>query len=108
MANIDTYIKNFADESGSAAIYQVLGDVEKDERLAEVFHRMAATERAHVDHWVALMKEAGAPEPVFKPSWRIRTLLWMARRFGPNMMLPSMQNMEREGTAGYAQQAAGG
>lgn len=106
MTNIDTYLKNFADESGSAAIYEALAEVEKDQRLAEVYRRLAETERKHAAHWVEKIREAGAPEPVFRPSWRQRSLMWLARRFGASMVLPSMQAMEREGTAGYTSQSA--
>lgn len=108
MADIDIYRQYFIDESGSAAIYQTLADVEKDTRLAEVYKRIAETERAHAAHWVEQISRAGGPAPVFKPSWRIRTLTWMARRFGAGMVLPAMQNMERVGTAGYAQQGGNG
>jgi len=107
MSNIDTYLQNFADESGSAAIYQVLSETEKDSRLAEVYRRIAETERNHAAHWVEEIKEAGQPAPVFNPTWRQRVLLWLARRFGAAMVLPSMQAMEREGSSGYAQQSGG-
>lgn len=104
MAAIDTYRKNYEDECGSAAIYEALSEKETDERLAEVYRRIAATERQHASHWVDKIRDETGQEPVFKPSWRQRTLVWMARRFGSAMVLPSMQNMEREGTSGYAQQ----
>jgi vacuolar iron transporter family protein len=106
MKAIETYFQNFTDECGSAAVYQALSEVEKDARLAEVYRRIAETERTHAEHWAEKIQEAGQPRPEFHPTWRQRTLLWLARRFGPAMVLPSMQNMEREGTAGYAQQGA--
>ncbi len=107
MTNIDTYLQNFNDESGSAAIYQALSEVEKDARLAEVYRRIAETELAHAAHWVEKITGEGQPAPVFRPTWRQRTLLWMARRFGPALVLSSMQNMEREGRNGYTKQAGG-
>ncbi|RPJ41016.1 MAG: rubrerythrin family protein [Chloroflexi bacterium] len=107
MANIKTYLQNFNDESGSAAIYQAISEVEKDTRLAEVYRRIAETERSHAAHWANLIQQETGSAPVYRPAWRVRTLLWLGRRFGPGMVLPSMQNMEREGTAGYAQQNAG-
>ncbi len=106
MSNLDVCRANFADESGSAAIYTVLAEVEKDERLAEVYRRMAAAEQKHAAHWAELIQAAGEPAPEWKPTWRQRSLLWLARRFGASMVLPSMQNMEREGVAGYSKQGA--
>lgn len=106
MSSLDVYRQNYADECGSAAIYAALAEVEKDERLAEVYRRMAETERRHAAHWAELIQAAGGPEPVWKPTWRQRSLLWLARRFGAGVVLPSMQNMERQGVAGYSSQGA--
>ena len=107
MPNVEIYRKHFEDESGSTAIYQALGDAEKDGRLAEVYHRMAATEQGHVDHWAALIKEDTGQAPVYRPDWRVRTLIWMAKRLGPAFVLPSMQNMERNASAGYENPLSG-
>lgn len=107
MTERDVYFQNFEDENGSAAIYQALSEVEKDERLAEVYRRMAQTEREHAAHWAALIATESGREPVFRPNWRVRALVWIARRFGPAFVLPTMQNMERDGSTGYAQQASG-
>jgi VIT1/CCC1 family predicted Fe2+/Mn2+ transporter len=108
MSNLEVYRQNYADECGSAAIYAALAEVEKDGRLAEVYRRMAETERKHAAHWAEMIQAAGGAAPVWTPSWRQRSLLWLARRFGAGMVLPSMQNMERQGVAGYTQQGAAG
>lgn len=105
MADLGVFQRNFEDESGSAAIYQTLADVEKDAKLAEVYRRIAETERAHAAHWAEQIVAEGGAAPVYRPAWRQRALMWLGRRFGPSMVLPSMQNMEREGTNNYAQQA---
>lgn len=106
MADLGVFRKNFEDESGSAAIYQTLAEVEKDEKLAEVYRRIAETERTHAAHWAEKIVEAGSAAPVYRPPWRQRTLMWLGRRFGPAMVLPSMQSMEREGNSNYTQQSA--
>jgi VIT1/CCC1 family predicted Fe2+/Mn2+ transporter len=107
LKNVEIFLKNFADECGSAAIYEALSEYEKDTRLAEVYRRIAETERKHAAHWVEKIREAGAPEPIFRPDWRQRSLLWLARRFGPSMVLPTMQTLEREGDAGYTSLSTG-
>jgi len=109
MANdsIKQYLENWADEHNSAAIYQVLAEVEKDSRLAEVYRRMVETELKHADNWAARVRADGGHVPDFKLAWRTRVLITLARRFGPEMVLPSMQAMEREGTSSYANQQAG-
>lgn len=91
----------FDDEQGSAAIYDALSEAEKDQRLKEVYRRIAETERVHAAHWAEKICEAGEPEPLYRPTWRVKSLIWLAHRFGPSMVLPTMQSMERQGDAGY-------
>ena len=93
--------KAFLDERSSALLYQALAEVEKDPRIAEVYKRIAQTELDHAAHWQAQAKDAGIPFPEFKPAWRTRTLIKLAYKFGPGMILPSIQNMEAVGGNEY-------
>jgi VIT1/CCC1 family predicted Fe2+/Mn2+ transporter len=103
-ANYKRYYENWFDERSSAYLYQVLAENEKDQRLAEVYRRMSAVEVRHAAHWEELMAKESGAVPAFKPGLRTRILAWMAHRFGPNMVLPSMQNMERQGSNAYTGQ----
>ncbi len=103
MANQDPIIAAYLDEKSSTYLYQTLAEVEKDPHLAEVYRRLANTEITHADQWEAKAKEKGLALPVFKPDWRTRMLAWLARKFGPAMVLPSMQNRERTGIVDYSQ-----
>ncbi|GAP06876.1 uncharacterized membrane protein [Anaerolinea thermolimosa] len=102
MATEDKFIKFYLDEMNSALLYQCMAEVEKDERLVKVFQRIAETETRHAQVWEKRMRDAGLPVPEFKPSLRTRMLIWLAHRFGTGLILPSIQNMERQGSAGYA------
>jgi VIT1/CCC1 family predicted Fe2+/Mn2+ transporter len=102
MANQDPIIAAYLDEKTSTYLYQTLADVEKDPHLAEVYRRLAKTETAHAKKWEAKAKETGLVLPEFKLDWRTRSLAWLARKFGPSMVLPSMQNRERTGIVDYS------
>ncbi|HEX8169532.1 MAG TPA: VIT1/CCC1 family protein [Thermoanaerobaculia bacterium] len=97
-------VDNLVDEMNGAALYDALAEVEKDTRLAEVYRRLANVERRHVDRWRAKLEAAGEKVPEFRPSWRTRSLAWMARRFGTGAVLPSLQTLEQAGTNKYATQ----
>lgn len=99
---IKKYISYIDDEKNSAAIYQAMADVEKDERIAEVYRRMVGVENKHAAKWEKMVIDGGGQVPEFKLSWRTWTLIWLAKRFGPEMVLPGLQAMERDGTGGYA------
>jgi len=96
---------NLVDELNGAALYDSLAAAEKDERLAEVYRRLAHVERKHADRWRKKLEDAGVHLPSFKPSWRTRTLSWIARRFGTGVILPSVQQIERVDTNKYAGQS---
>jgi VIT1/CCC1 family predicted Fe2+/Mn2+ transporter len=98
-------VGNLVDELNGAALYDSLAAAEKDERLAEVYRRLATVERRHADRWRKKLEDAGETLPRFAPSWRTRTLGWLARRFGTRVVLPSVQSLERADTNKYANQA---
>lgn len=98
-------IENLVDELNGAALYDALADAEKDSRLAEVYRRLANVERRHADRWRKKLEDAGETLPRFAPSWRTRTLSWLAHRFGTNVVLPSVQSLEQADTNKYARQS---
>jgi VIT1/CCC1 family predicted Fe2+/Mn2+ transporter len=91
------------DELNGAYLYDSLAQVEKDPRLAEVYHRMAAVERKHADEWVERLKAAGVAMPEYAPNWRSRTLAWVAKHLGVAAVLPTVIGNERKDSRKYAQ-----
>lgn len=102
MAKISPIVEAYVAERSSALLYETLAGIEKDSRLAEVYRRIAKTEINHARKWTEKARESGITLPEFKPSWRIRTLIRLAKRFGPQMILPAIQGMEQSGSASYA------
>lgn len=108
MDKTQTWTDFYLDERNSALLYQTLAELEKDPRLSGVYKRMAETELKHARNWVDKLAALGAPEPDFKPAWRTRMLIRLGKRFGPSMILSAMENMERSGSSGYAQEPGAG
>lgn len=98
-------VENLVDELNGAALYDSLAAAENDHRLAEVYRRLADVERRHADRWRRKLEDAGEALPSFAPSWRTKTLGWMARRFGTGAVLPSVRWLERADTKKYALQS---
>ncbi len=98
------YLENWSDERNSAILYSFLADNEKDSRLSEVYHRLAATEVRHAERWERLIKENGGKVPPFKPTWRTKTLCWLAKNFGVEMVLPTVVGLEDQGSDNYKNQ----
>ncbi|HVP20990.1 MAG TPA: VIT1/CCC1 family protein [Anaerolineaceae bacterium] len=106
MSDIRQYMENWQDERNSAYLYQQLADIEKDPRLAGIYSRFVKVEMDHADKWVEKLKAEGVAVPEFKPAFRTRVLSALARRFGPGMVLPTMQVMEQKGVKSYKSQGA--
>ena len=97
--------EHLEDELNSVALYRSLAENEKNPRLAEVYKKLSATEQSHADAWLKKLMDAGVSLKPFQPSWRTRTLVWMAKRFGPEAVLPNLASMETSKSHDYLSQA---
>lgn len=88
-------------ELDGAALYAVFAEIEPDPKLAAVYGRMAATETRHAERWRSELAAAGVAVPPHRPSARTRALMWLARRFGVGMVLPSVMAAEAADSRGY-------
>ena len=104
MASTSTHdaLAYIQDELDSALLYETLAAGESDRRLAEVYRRLAATERRHAEHWMATLRERGVAVAPFRPGWRVRVLRWIARRFGPGLVVPVIASQEQADARKYA------
>lgn len=89
---------NLQSEIDSAAVYEALAEAESDEQVAGVYRRLAAVERAHAEFWAGRL---GRERPDARPSARARILGFLARRFGPSFVLPTLASNEAHDSAQY-------
>ncbi len=90
-ADVVRYRANLQGEIDGAALYRALAEAERRPQLAaEVYGRLAATEERHAGHWEDQLRAAGASIPPPRPGWRTRALGWLARRFGAQVVLPTV------------------
>jgi VIT1/CCC1 family predicted Fe2+/Mn2+ transporter len=100
-SSIKRYRANLRGEVDSAELYRALAEAEADPRLAEVYRRLAAVEDAHAELWRRELARAGAPAGKPGLQWRTRALIWLARRFGPQFVLPTLSTLERRDSGQY-------
>jgi VIT1/CCC1 family predicted Fe2+/Mn2+ transporter len=103
-ADVRRQLANWQDEIDSVAVYGALADLEDDPRLADVYRRLAATEGRHAGYWEDTLRAAGVRVPERRPGWRTRLLIALARRFGTQLVLPTLDDLERRGGRGYDSQ----
>jgi vacuolar iron transporter family protein len=103
-SDIERYHANYLAEQEGSELYQSLAKTERDPHLSELYRRMAETEQRHASIWADYLRKAGEPLPTFTPGWRMRMIIWVARRFGVNSALPMVSSMERSASHDYDQQ----
>jgi vacuolar iron transporter family protein len=103
-ATIARYRTNWQDEIESAALYRALAEVEAQPKIAEVYGKLAAVEAEHAQFWATQLQTAGVTLPTERLSWRTRVMIWLAHRFGPAFVLPTIGGLERMDSRDYATQ----
>jgi VIT1/CCC1 family predicted Fe2+/Mn2+ transporter len=99
------YRANLRGEVDGAALYRALADAETDPRLKEVYGRLAAVEEGHAEFWRKQLDRIGARVGRLGLGWRTRALAWLARRFGPQFVLPTINRLEQRDSGQYDAQA---
>jgi vacuolar iron transporter family protein len=98
------FTANLQGEVDSAALYKTLSQTEKNPQLAEVYGRLAAVESAHAEFWKRQIAALGLRVPQLNPGFRTRALEWLARRFGPAFVLPTVNTLEQIDSGSYSSQ----
>jgi vacuolar iron transporter family protein len=95
------YTANLQGEIDSAALYRTLSQTEKNPELAQVYARLGAVEEAHAEFWKRKIGTVDQRAPRLRPSFRARALEWLARRFGPAFVLPTINTLEQMDSGTY-------
>ncbi len=98
---IARYLDNLREEIDAAALYQAMADAERNPRLRRLYEELSRTEERHADFWRDQIASAGKLVPDVKVSRRAKVLCWLARRFGPSFVLPTMARREVAGRTRY-------
>jgi VIT1/CCC1 family predicted Fe2+/Mn2+ transporter len=103
--DIARYLGNLQHEIDAGTIYRTLAETEKQPQLAELYRRLSETEAQHAGFWEEKLRTAGQTPAPRRPSWRTRVLTWLAKRLGPQFVLPTMIAQERTDRSNYDVQA---
>src|SRR5215472_4529214 len=98
------YRANLQGEVDSAGLYRALAEAEADPKVSEVYRRLSAVEEAHAEFWRGQLARVGAKTERLQPDWRTRSLAWLARRFGPQFVLPTLSTLEQRDVGMYDRQ----
>ena len=95
-ADIAQSLDNLKLERDAIVLYDALAAIEKDERRADAFQRIAGNERRHADIWATKLRELGADVPPSRPGRGSgsRFIILVARLFGTHAVSDLVQALE--------------
>jgi len=99
--DIERYFANRQKEIDGAALYRALADMEKQPQMAEVYKRLSASEEKHAAAWEKKLANLKAIIPARKQTQRTQILIWLAKRFGPQFVLPTVAGNEKADSQAY-------
>ncbi len=97
----ERYLANRQKEIDGAALYLALAESEKQPQMAEVYRKLSASEEKHAAAWDHKLEILKITPPPRKPSWRASTMIWLAKRFGPQFVLPTIAGNEKADSRAY-------
>ena len=101
---LDRYRRHIATEREASALYRGLARLSRGSRR-DAFLELATIEDRHADFWANEIRRLGGEPPAadeFVPGARTRSLLDLARQYSPDLVLPVIEQDEREGFDTYA------
>lgn len=100
---VDRYRRHIAAEWDAAALYTGLAELSRGRRR-EVLTELAGIEEKHAQFWADKIVEHGGTPPEraeFRPSERTLSLLETARRYSTDLVLPIVEQDERDAVDDY-------
>jgi len=99
--DIKRYFGNRQKEVDGAALYLALAESEKQPQMVELYKRLAASEVKHAVAWEKKLEALKVVIPARAPSQRAKILIWLAKRFGPQFILPTIAGNEKADSNAY-------
>jgi VIT1/CCC1 family predicted Fe2+/Mn2+ transporter len=101
--DIGRWRRNLQGEIDGALVYRAMARNAGDDRLAELYLRMATTEERHAALWRDRLAQVRAAGPD-RPSWRARLLGSLAGHLGASFVAPLIAGQERRSRTMYDDQ----
>jgi VIT1/CCC1 family predicted Fe2+/Mn2+ transporter len=101
-------LANLRLERDAILLYDALASIEKDERRAEAFRRIAGNERRHAEVWATKLRDAGVvvPPAPTRPRPRVAVIIFLARIFGTRAVSDLVTALEGDEEEIYGEQDA--
>src|SRR3954451_11608395 len=107
LLDVEQSLDNLKLERDAIVLYDALADIEKDQRRANAFRRIASNERRHAGIWASRLTELGASvPPAGGPRLRVRFIILAARVLGTSAVSELVKALEGDEEEAYEAQGA--
>jgi vacuolar iron transporter family protein len=89
-ADIQRYKSNWQGEIEAAEVYRAMAAAANQPSLKELYLKLAEVEEKHATLWENEMRKAQYSVPARRLGFKARFRCWLAKRYGPDAVLPSM------------------
>ena len=103
-ADIARYRENLQGEIDAIALYALLLEKEQSRAVKDFYARMVEVETIHADVWRTQLAAAGVDTSGMSAAWRTRVLMFIARHFGPSLVVPTIAEREASDQGMYDDQ----
>jgi len=94
--------ESWQEEKQSAWLYRLLSTAETDPIKRKLFGTLAGAAESQSETWLQLIRQAGQPEPVFRPSRRARFVAFLIRHINLRLLRPVLAAMKVRGLSVYS------
>ncbi len=98
---LETWRRHLREEVDAAYLYHELAALDAEPKRAKAFERLAEVEKRHIAIWRDMLRANGSDASVPPPTARARLMVWLARRFGPGILLRELTKGEGREVKGY-------
>jgi VIT1/CCC1 family predicted Fe2+/Mn2+ transporter len=108
VTDVEQSLENLKLERDAILLYDSLAGIERDDRRAAAFRKIAANERRHASIWERTLSERGVdvPPAPARPRPRVRFIIGLARLFGTRSVSDLVRALEGDEEAIYESQAS--
>ncbi|HEY6608927.1 MAG TPA: VIT1/CCC1 transporter family protein [Candidatus Limnocylindria bacterium] len=99
-SDIERWQRNLQAEVDGVHVYRSMAANAGDDRLGAIYRELAESEARHEALWRQRL-EAVSLNATVSPTWRARTMAFLARRFGANLIAPTVASDERKSRTMY-------
>ncbi len=99
--SVSIWKNHLQEEIDASYLYKILAGMEKNEKQKDIYSRLSEVEKKHIKVWRDLLLKHNIIIKDDSPSFKAKSLVWFANRFGTWILSKALMNEEAEEVKSY-------